>query len=50
MVLDYLQLNAADIFIKREWEYKKIALTRANVNRLLGKWNPYFQSMKINDA
>lgn len=50
IVLKYLQLNRADIFSTREWAYKKIALTKANVNRLLGKWNPYFQSMKINDA
>lgn len=49
-VLQYLHQDMETVFPKKDWEYKKIALTKANVNQLLGKWNPYFQSMKIDAA
>ncbi len=46
----YLNLNVESLFPKKDWEYKRISLTKANVNRLLGKWNAHFQSMRIDDA
>lgn len=49
-VLKYLQMDAEELFPKKEWVYNKIILKKSTVSRVLGKWHPYFQSMKIDEA
>ncbi|MCI9076467.1 MAG: hypothetical protein HFH10_11870 [Dorea sp.] len=50
VVLDALGEKRENIFPKRNWGSKKIPLKKMRINRLLGKWNPSLQSMKISDA
>lgn len=49
-ILGYLELNEKDIFPASKWIYKKVLLSKANVRKLLGRWNPKLHCMKINDA
>lgn len=49
-IADYLQQDAEELFSIVLRSYRKVKLTRGNVSRLLGRWNPRFHSMKINDA
>ena len=49
-VLDYLGIPAEDIFSPAKYHYKKVALTNTNIRNLLGRWNPRFHCMKINDV
>lgn len=46
-VLSYLQVDTNAVFPKKIWKYQKVLLTKANINQILGKWNPHFQSMKV---
>ena len=49
-VLDALGEKEEEVFPKRSWGSKKVPLKKMRINRLLGKWNPGLQSMKISDA
>ena len=49
-VLDALGEKEEEVFPKRSWGSKKVPLKKMRINRLLGKWNPGLQSMKIYDA
>lgn len=49
-ILDYLELNAEELFPRKKWRRKEIPLTKMAVSQLLGKWNPSLHSMKISDA
>lgn len=49
-ILEYLEQDAKAVFPMAYWDCKKVKLTRGNVSRLLGRWNPRCHSMKINDA
>ena len=49
-ILEYLQEDVKTVFPAACWNCKKVKLTRGNVSRLLGRWNPRCHCMKINDA
>ena len=45
-----MQLDINTVFPKKGWAYKKVALKKSNINQILGRWHPHFQSMKIEAA
>lgn len=49
-ILNCLQLDINTVFPKKGWAYKKVALKKSNINQILGRWHPHFQSMKIEAA
>lgn len=50
VILDMLGEREEEVFPQRYWGNQKIPLKKMRINRLLGKWNPGLQSMKISDA
>ncbi len=49
-VLGYLDLREEKLFSPEKYSYKKIPVTKANIRRLLGRWNPKLHCMKIEEA
>ena len=45
-----LGIKKDEIFPCGKWKYKKIKLSKNNVRKLLGNWNPQLHSMKIKDV
>lgn len=50
IVLDYLGIQAEEVFSPTKYHYKKVTLSNTNIRNLLGRWNPRFHCMKINDV
>ena len=46
-ILNCLQLDINTVFPKKGWAYKKVALKKSNINQILGRWHPHFQSREF---
>lgn len=49
-ILEYLGKDVEEVFPKKKYFHRKMELSKANIRNLLGRWNPRFHSMKIEDA
>ena len=50
IILSYLGKEEEELFPKRKYKYKKIVLSRANIKKILGRWNPKLHCMKIDEV
>lgn len=50
LILQYLGKSEEELFPKKKYKYNKIALSRANVKKILGRWNPKLHCMKIDEV
>lgn len=50
LILQYLGKEEEELFPKKKYKYNKIALNRANVKKILGRWNPKLHCMKIDEV
>ena len=49
-VLQYLEIDEEIFSLAKKWTSKTSSLSRANIKKILGRWNPKLHSMKIDEV
>lgn len=50
VISNYLKLDMRTVFPEKIWKYTQIKLSKSKIRNMIGRWNPRFQSMKIDDV